>query len=98
MFGVDTFETTNKGLLIVNSDLFGSTNGVTNNPRITNIAGMFNNNYDLKGSIPLFDLGQYTRIRSFTNYVEGVVKSNITNANTFIALHSSTWVPQSWIE
>ena len=98
MFGVDTFETTNKGLLIVNSDLFGSTNGVTNNPRITNIAGMFNNNYDLKGSIPLFDLGQYTRIRNFTNYVEGVVKSNITNANTFIALHSSTWVPQSWIE
>jgi len=59
---------------------------------------MFNNNYNLSGSIPLFDTSYYTRIRNYSNYLEGVVKNNITNIETFIAMHDNSWIPQSWIE
>jgi hypothetical protein len=59
---------------------------------------MFNNNRLLRGSIPLFDTSKFTRIRNYSGYVEGVNKSSITNATTFIGMHESGWVPQTWIE
>jgi hypothetical protein len=67
-------------------------------PRIVSIQGMFNNNRLLRGTIPLFDTGKFTRIRSASEYVEGVSKGNIINANTFIGMHDVSWIPQTWIE
>jgi len=57
---------------------------------------MFNNNRLLRGSIPLFDTGKFTRIRNAGSYVEGVTKENITNANVFISMHEASWIPQTW--
>jgi hypothetical protein len=59
---------------------------------------MFNNNHLLRGSIPLFDVGKFTRIRTVSSYVEGVPKDSITNASTFISMHDISWIPQNWIE
>ena len=59
---------------------------------------MFSNNRLLKGSIPLFDVGKFTRIRSVNGYVDGVTKDNIVNANTFISMHDISWIPRTWIE
>jgi len=56
------------------------------------------NNQHLSGSIPLFDVSKFTRIRSVSGYVEGVNKGSITNASSFISMHDTSWIPQSWIE
>lgn len=98
LFAISSLDAGERGLLHVSSTLFGSTSGVANNPRITNVSGMFLNNVSLKGTIPLFDEGVYTRIRSNAGYVEGVMKDNISNAETFINIHDTSWIPQTWIE
>lgn len=98
LFEVSNIRDQNKGLRIIQSILFDPQDNNPNNPRITNISGMFSNNSHLRGSIPLFDIGKFTRIRNVSGYVEGVNKSSITNANTFINMHDSSWIPQSWIE
>ena len=88
-----------RGLRIIQSILFdplGSEDVA--NPRIVNIQGMFSNNRLLKGSIPLFDVGKFTRIRSVNGYVDGVTKDNIVNASTFISMHDISWIPRTWIE
>jgi hypothetical protein len=59
---------------------------------------MFYNNRILRGSIPLFDVGSYPRITSYSNYLEGVTKGNISNADLFISSHTTDWIPQSWNE
>lgn len=99
LFEVSNARDYEKGLRIIQSILFdpqGSNN--PSNPRIINVSGMFNNNRLLRGSIPLFDTSKFTRIRNYSGYVEGVNKSSITNATTFIGMHESGWVPQTWIE
>ena len=100
LFAVDDPEANDKGLRIVNTSLFPNVerNGVMvpANSRITNISGMFYNNRRLTGSIPLFDLGSYPRITMYSNYVEGVNKANITNAEVFMGTHPDSWVPQTW--
>lgn len=99
LFSVSSAIDYQRGLRIIQSTLFdpiGSEDVA--NPRIVNIQGMFSNNRLLKGSIPLFDVGKFTRIRNVSSYVEGVTKENITNANTFISMHDVSWIPQTWIE
>jgi len=59
---------------------------------------MFHNNALMTGSIPLFDTGKFTRIRTVSGYLEGVSKGNISNANTFISMHDASWIPQAWID
>lgn len=102
LFSVDNIEDQDKGLRIINTTLFGTSERdgqiVINNPRITNISGMFYNNKRLTGSIPLFDTGSYPRINAYSNYVEGVNKGSISNADLFISSHSADWIPQAWNE
>jgi hypothetical protein len=59
---------------------------------------MFYNNKLLRGAVPIFDTGSYPRITSFTSYLEGVVKGNISNASVYMSSHSTDWIPQSWNE
>ena len=98
------FEVTNRqdyerGLRIIQSILFDPDGaGDADNPRITNIQSMFANNQRLTGSIPLFSVANFPRIRTVSGYVEGVNKGSITNANSFISMHDTSWIPQSWIE
>lgn len=102
LFSIDSVETRLQGLRVINSSLFGTHDiggqMVVNNPRITNVSGMFYNNGLMRGTIPLFDTGSYTRITKFSNYVDKVPKGNITNADVFISIHSGAWIPQSWID
>ena len=102
LFAVDSVDDSDRGLRIIESQLFGSSEVdgvlVPDNSRITNVSGMFYNNRRLKGTIPLFDPGSYTRITQYTNYVEGVSKNFIINANTFISSHTGNWIPQTWLE
>ena len=99
LFSVSSAEDYSRGLRIVQSTLFDPiSNEDIANPRIISIQGMFNNNRLLKGTIPLFDISKFVRIRYVSSYVEGVTKENITNANVFISMHDNTWIPQTWIE
>ena len=102
LFATTGIDEEGRGLRIISSNLFGTQEVegqvIINNPRITNISGMFYNNRLLKGSIPLFDSGSYPRISSFSSYVEGVNKNSITNANVFMSIHPTTWIPLTWLE
>ena len=99
LFSVSSATDYTRGLRIVQSTLFDPVGSEDiSNPRIVSIQSMFNNNRLLRGSIPLFDVGKFTRIRNVSSYVEGVTKENITNANVFISMHDSSWIPQTWIE
>ena len=99
LFSVSGITDFQRGLRIIQSILFDPVgNEDVANPRIVTIQGMFNNNRLLKGSIPLFDVGKFTRIRNASSYLEGVTKENITNASTFISMHDISWIPQTWIE
>ena len=99
LFSVSNVNDGVRGLRIIQSILFdpNSTEDAAN-PRIVSIQGMFSNNRLLRGSIPLFDVGKFTRIRDVIDYVGGVNKNNITNANVFINMHPVSWIPQDWIE
>jgi len=99
LFSVSNVNDGVRGLRIIQSTLFdpNSTEDAAN-PRIVSIQGMFSNNRLLRGSIPLFDVGKFTRIRDVIDYVGGVNKNNITNANIFITMHPVSWIPQDWIE
>ena len=101
LFYVDNMDDVDRGLRIIRSTLFGTSTvneqTILNNPFITNVSGMFYNNKRLKGNIPLFGV-EFTRVSSYSNYVEGVTRSNIDNAETFISEHEGNWIPQSWIE
>lgn len=99
LFSVSGITDFQRGLRIIQSILFDPVgNEDVANPRIVTIQGMFNNNRLLKGSIPLFDVGKFTRIRNASSYLEGVTKENITNASTFISMHDVSWIPQTWVE
>lgn len=98
LFAVNSTQDINKGLLFIDSTLFKSINGEANNPRITDISEMFYNNRLLSGNIPLFDTAIYRRLVLYSNYLEGVSKYNIQNADTFINLHGTNWIPQTWTE
>lgn len=99
LFAVSSIIDYDKGLKIIQSILFDpiSSEDIAN-PRITNIQGMFSNNRLLKGTIPLFDISKFKRIKSVTSYVEGVPKQNIDNASQFISMHDTNWIPLDWIE
>jgi hypothetical protein len=99
LFEVSDLRNVTKGLRIIQSNLFDPIGSdVPNNPRITNVSGMFHNNALMIGSIPLFDIGKFTRIKTVNGYLEGVSKGNISNANAFINMHDTSWIPQSWID
>lgn len=102
LFSVDKTDDYTRGLRLIDTTLFGTSERsgqiVINNPRITNISGMFYNNRLLRGSIPIFDTGSYPRITIFTSYVEGVNKGNISNASLYMSSHNTDWIPQSWNE
>ena len=99
LFEVSDLRNVTKGLRIIQSNLFDPIGSdVPNNPRITNVSGMFHNNALMIGSIPLFDIGKFTRIKTVNGYLEGVSKGNISNANAFINMHDTSWIPQSWMD
>lgn len=86
LFAVTTIGNNDRGLLMINSDL------LRNALNINDISGMFYYNVNLMGSVPLFQASIYTALNAVSGYLTGVVKTNITNANSL----ETRLVPAGW--
>jgi hypothetical protein len=80
---------TTGGLLIITDTFLSIAN------KISDISSMFQGDTLLKGSVPLFNISSYPLSRnSCSNYLTGVVESNITNASSIVA--DTTIKPFDW--
>lgn len=89
LFSVSYFDQNNKyGLLLISKEL------LQNCYNINNISNMFYYCQKLSGSVPEFNSTTYPVLNIVSNYLSGVSKENITNADNL----EDRLVPQNWLQ